>query len=279
MCGESETTTTSNSLSGPEQWMKDTGRGIFEKAQALINEADLKPYAGPRVADYGTDFQGARNAAASLGDTSALSSSRSVLDQLKGAITGDVGKSVTDFMDPYLQEVLGPALRKINEQGATNMANINKQATISGAFGDASTGVQRAQSTRDLNQLIADTTGKAYSDAYSAGLGQVNKVRDQAAGLSGAYDTLSGAETSRASTLSQLLAGLADKSRTVDQAKLDAEKAKYEEQAGRPLDSITKLMALLNLTPHDTSESGTKTQTSPDNGGFGLLGSLLGAFL
>lgn len=79
--------------------------------------------------------------------------------------TGRLG-TIASGMDPYLAQVLAPALRNISEQGAQQRLGIKAGATAAGAFGDARHGIVEGAQMRDQGQLVADTTGQAYSAAY-----------------------------------------------------------------------------------------------------------------
>lgn len=284
MCGssKSEQTTNFNNQSGPEDWVRNAGKEIFSNAAGIINDNGIPVYNGPRVADYGDDFDAARGTVYGLANnTGAMDASRMTLDNLSAAVNPDLGKTVGDWMNPYTEGVLSPTLRKISEAAQNQRLGLNAQATMAGAFGDSSWGQQQGQVNRDEQTAWADAANRAYSDAFTNALSQMNTVRGQAAGLSGAYNAQQENEATFGSTLAQLFAGLADKQRSVDQAGLDASREALYESQDRPLNQLAALNSMLSGTPQMTLSSGTQTSETeqPDNGGWGLLGSVLGAGL
>ena len=75
--------------------------------------------------------------------------------------------SMNDYMDPYLEEVLGNQIRRMNEQTERDRRALGASATMSGAFGDARHGTMESQMVDDANRAVLDTTAAAHSAAYS----------------------------------------------------------------------------------------------------------------
>jgi hypothetical protein len=75
--------------------------------------------------------------------------------------------SRNDYMDPYLQEVLGNQIRRMNEQTERDRRALGASATMSGAFGDARHGMMEGRMVDDANRAVLDATGMAHSAAFS----------------------------------------------------------------------------------------------------------------
>lgn len=281
MCGSSTTSSDTHSITGPEEWMRTEGHDVYDKAKALVENGGLDVYEGPRVADYGSQMDDAGAAAQESWGKSGASfdASKSVLDELRRVIGGDLGKSTEDLMNPYVASVLDPILRRMGEQGMAARNQISSQATLAGAYGDARHGVEESMQRSDENRNTGELTSKAYSDAYDRALAQANKIREQGAGLSGLYQQQGAGETTRGSTFTQLMAGLADKNRAVAQSKLDAAKEAMYEKSDRPLNQYAGLNTLLSNVPHNITKDEHKETESPDNSGLGVLGTILGVGL
>jgi hypothetical protein len=79
---------------------------------------------------------------------------------------------ISSYMNPFIQNVLDPQIRRMNEQTDRNSRSLASQATMSGAFGDARHGLMESQMLDDANRAVSETTGRAYSDAFNTAMGQ-----------------------------------------------------------------------------------------------------------
>lgn len=93
-------------------------------------------------------------------------STRGIMDE-----SGPLG-SLASYINPYLEQVLNPQIREINEASDRNRRNIASEATMAGAFGDARHGIMEGENFEKTNQAISDATGKATSDAFINALTQ-----------------------------------------------------------------------------------------------------------
>lgn len=74
--------------------------------------------------------------------------------------------TVQSYMNPYLQQVLDPQIRELQQESERQRRNIGASAAMSGAFGDARHGVMEGQNMEMTNQAVSDTTGKTMADAF-----------------------------------------------------------------------------------------------------------------
>lgn len=117
-------------------------------------------------------------------DKAANLSTTGIMDE-----NGPLG-SLMSYMSPYLEQVLNPQLREIQEESDRQRRNIGAQATMAGAFGDARHGVMEGENFEKTNQAVADTTGKTTADAFlnalaqrQADMGRMDTMKIQDAGL------------------------------------------------------------------------------------------------
>jgi tetratricopeptide (TPR) repeat protein len=83
---------------------------------------------------------------------------------------GFLGK-ISDYMNPYLEGVLDPTIKKMRDQEAFDKNDIGASAMMSGAFGDARHGVETSMLRDNTNENVGDVTGKTYSDAFMQAMG------------------------------------------------------------------------------------------------------------
>lgn len=97
---------------------------------------------------------------ASYGRAADTLSTTGVMDE-----SGALG-SVASYMSPYLQQVLDPQVREIQQESERQRRSIGASANMSGAFGDARHGIMEGENYEKTNQAIGDATGKTMADAF-----------------------------------------------------------------------------------------------------------------
>lgn len=85
--------------------------------------------------------------------------------------SGPLG-AIASYISPYLQQVLDPQIRELQEESERQRRSIGSAAAMSGAFGDARHGIMEGENFAKTNEAISDTTGRAMSDAFLNALTQ-----------------------------------------------------------------------------------------------------------
>jgi hypothetical protein len=281
MCGKSKTTTTTNSsqTSGPEQWVRDEGKDLFNNykdlAQSQINNNPV--YEGERVAQMGEDWTAAKDLYHNLQTpTGDFDKARGALD---GVLAASQPKTVEELMNPYIGTVLDANLRKMREAHEVNQTRLGGQAGIAGAFGDARHGIEGALLNRDHMTAAGDLTNKTYSEGWGVAQNQQNVMLDRLMSLAPAYQGLDASQFNRDTKLAQYLGSAAATDRSIEQEQMNVDYSDWVEARDRPLALSKDLIDTLNKTPHQTTTVGnsTSTQTTPNTGGWQLAGQLAGA--
>lgn len=101
-------------------------------------------------------------------------------------------QTAQQYMSPYTQAALQPQINALNTQQALNSNNINKQATMEGAFGDNQN--QNAQALNNFygNQSLAGIEATGMNTAYNSGqtaLNNQNTANINAANVGGQLGT------------------------------------------------------------------------------------------
>lgn len=293
------TANTSYNESGIPDWLTGASQGNINFLSGL-RDAGYQQYQGPRVADLNSDQTGAASIIRALAGSnnpyasqiqalfsnganapaSQVSTSR-LIDNVPGQ--GASG-STQDYMDPYLEAVLKPQLRSIDENSIRNQNALDARATMGGAFGDTRSGFEAAQNTRDTNNLRNDTVGKAYSQAFTDAMARkgidLNRILDVGktnAGLNetalnrgftggAALEGLDKYNTGRTADLATMLGQTGTAERGVDQAKMDAAYEEFSKKTGFPLEVSKLLMSAINGTPYSKTSTGATTGTSLGSG-------------
>jgi hypothetical protein len=89
---------------------------------------------------------------------------------------------IAPWMSPFVEMALQPQLRAAQRQGAATGRQLQGQAAAAGAFGDARTGVEMGENTRNTNTLLSDITGQGYQSAYDRAVSAAQNAFGQNAG-------------------------------------------------------------------------------------------------
>jgi hypothetical protein len=130
--------------------------------------------AGPELANkQGFDYkvtQGLGEAGAldenAYGRAAGTLSTKGIMDE-----SGPLG-AISTYINPYLEQVLNPQIREIQEESERQRRSIGAGAAMAGAFGDARHGIMEGENFEKTNQAVADTTGKTTADAFLSAMSQ-----------------------------------------------------------------------------------------------------------
>lgn len=280
MGGQSQTTTNKNTSTSYPGWTQDAGQSLFGQAANWLSANPTRPnYGGPLSAAFGSTFDPAKSDLLNMqgqtaqGTQQAGNAFGSVLSAL------DPSKTASDYMSPYLDQVLNPTIRNINQQADQRRAQIGGQATQAGAFGDTGHALLQSLNDKNTGQQISDATGALYNQAYNTGQNQQNSVIQQmlsgASGMAGVGAQQFGQNTG----VDQLLAGLGTTEQQAGQAGVNNGLSQFNLGVNYPMQNYTTLASILRGLPLNTTGTETGTSSAPDNSGLGLFGSLLGYML
>lgn len=171
-------------------WAGPYVTNMLGKTQALA-ESPYQVYQGPMTAGASNlqskVFQGlgSLNIPSVYGQSFTGASPQAKLDAFGNPTTG--GGTVSQYMNPYLQDVLKPQLDELRRQsGITQLANAGK-ALRQGAFGGTRQALMDTETQRNLLSQMDRTVGTGYSNAYDKAMQQFNTEQAQAKSL---VDTL-----------------------------------------------------------------------------------------
>jgi hypothetical protein len=207
------------------EWARGTAESTLKKTEALTTDRPFKSFAGqydqagnqigfdPSKAVAGFQdlqnraFQGAGNLQTSpqLGTAMGLAgtaASRGLGMQYDPYATGQFGQQASQYMDPYMQNVVN--IQQREAQRAADIAGTQRgaQAVGAGAFGGSRQAIMDAEAARNLATQKGDIQARGLQDAYGRGQQQFNteqQLREQSRqygaglGLQGLQTALQGA--------------------------------------------------------------------------------------
>jgi len=174
--GKSSQTTTQSIPAWQEDYLKQT---VLPAAQNIA-ASEYTPYTGQQAADLSGYTTGAADI---YGQTGAVA----------GYTPADYNALTAQNMSAYTQGVMDPALARMEQERAKQMAQEQAYIAGSGAFGNERRGVFEAESAANYalgrDAMIADLMRQGYNEAQAATMAQIAASQgaggQAAAGLAG----------------------------------------------------------------------------------------------
>ena len=242
------------------EYMRRGSEDAVARARA-ISARPYEGYGGQRIADLSQSEQmgitmARENLGAYEGD---FASAREAL--------GRAGRSVATpgalegYMNPYMEEVLNPQLRRRNRAFEAERARRRATAGMRGAFGGRQD-VYDALLEQQHQEGLDDLYGTAYGQAFDRATGLFEAERGRDIRTAGAYAQLgvSEQEQRRAGLRDLMSTGLTE--RTREQADLDFQYLEFLEERDWDISNLDTLVRTLQAVPHETTQVGESTTTT-----------------
>lgn len=271
--------------------------GVTNAANSNLNFVqDLQskgftPYGGQQVANIDPNQQNSINATSAIANNGTGQTSGNLIGGYAGAPAQSVNynsaaTNMSPYFNQYVTDALAPQLQQQDTQFAKQRAATDAQATGSGAFGDARTGIEQANNTFNNNVAREGLIGSAYNHAFDTAVG------------AGAQDSAGqfGASTANAgyneTALQRMLGGagalqglqtqqqgvqgnankLSQQDTAQQQANLTAQYNQWLMQQQYPFQTAGLMNSTISAA--NPASPTTTTKSAPDNSGFAMLGGL-----
>ena len=200
--------------------------------------------------------------------------------------------AISDYMNPYQQNVIDPAIQKIMDATFDRKKQLDGIQHNAGAFGDARHGIQEGQLFNDAQETIGNVSGQLLNTGYNQAMGlrqgdqqqnlnaDVTNANFNEGQLSRQFQgaaALPGIQASGfSSNMDQInaLMGMGQQQQSNTQSGLDVGYEDFLRSQEHPYRGIDTLIGAMNGIP--TARETTTTKTEPNNSNAGFLGSLLG---
>jgi hypothetical protein len=290
--------TDTSSTQTPPAWLSGAAQQNVGFAQNLQNTG-FTPYTGSQVASFSPQQQQSFGLGSDIagGIQPYVGQAGGLISNYANAGPGSVSpqtiaSQMSPYMNNYVNLALQPQLEQLNQQFAGQNKSFDSAATGAGAFGDSSWNLGRTNLTQQQDTARTGLIGNAYNNAFNTAIGA--GAQDVASNLQGQTTNanlretalnrqLGGANalTSAGTNATNLINTLGGQQTAQQQAQLNAAYNQWLMAQQYPFQTTQ----LLNQTVQagragaPISTTGTSTTTAPDNSGFGILGSALGAML
>jgi len=200
---------------------------------------------------------------------------------IQGATSALSGGAISQYMNPYNEQVIQNTVGDINRAGDIERNRINANKPGQRSFGDSSSAIQNSELSRNILDRIGSTTGALRSQGYDTAVSNINTDKNrQLAGattlqqLIGLGGDLGAQQRGFAEdvTRNKLAAGTTIQNQ--NQKLLDVLRPEIGNRTNYDMTQLNSLLALLNQFPGGASGSTTSTSQNPlgQLGGAGMLG-------
>lgn len=195
---------------------------------------------------------------------------------------GDLG-AISDYMNPYLAQVLDPAVANMRDQMQKNLNQVGAEAMTSGSFGGARHGIAEGEVYRDTNRDIGDLTARTMMGGYDNAMNQ--RAADRAAKMEANANKMTAASgiSGLGNQFYDLFSNVNDSLFNAGEVEREAEMERnqalrnfQEAIKNKKYDDAMRIISAVQGTPYSTETTQT-SQTKSNDGLLGLVGSALGA--
>jgi hypothetical protein len=260
-----------------------------------LQSSGFSPYTGQQVANFAPQQQSSFDMTAGIANNNTAPQAGNLINSFSSAPASSVSASpissaMSPYMNQYVMQALAPTLQQMNiADAATNQAT-DAQATGSGAFGDARTGIQQANNSFNQNVEREGVIGNAYNNAFNTAIGAGAQDVSNNLNAQTTNANLSEAKLGRQLTGAQALEGLQNQQLGVAGAQNQMGQQQTAQQQAQLTAAYNQwLMAqqypfqtasLMNQTTAAGAQAmpatTTATTAQPNNSGWALGGAALG---
>jgi hypothetical protein len=278
--GPQNNTTTATPQVPPD--VKAAREDLLARARAFANEP-FPLYNQPRVAGFTPDqlagFGTTRQLAQQSGALGALTPE--LTQQGIAATTGMAQRlpdvNIQEYMSPYTQAALDPAIREIEERAARERLRLGQQSARTGSFGGSRQAISESELERSTQRNIGEETARQQAAAYNNALTQFRADQQRIPEL---YSTALGQlgtglnqTAARFGTEVNPLLQIGGQQQGLNQRNLDVLRQNFEEERDYPTRGIDVLRGSLGLTSDTLGVGRATTSTTP---GANLLSTIIG---
>lgn len=248
-------------------WAIPYAQDVLGKGAALSN-APYQAYQGERQAQFTPlqqrAFAGATNMTPSAATGQAVD--KALNTSYDPYATGQFGAQASQYMDPYMQNVVNIQQREAQRQADIAGTQRGAQAVGAGAFGGSRQAIMDAEAARNLATQQGDIQARGLQDAYGRAQNQFNteqQLREQSRqygaglGLQGLQTALTGAgqQFQQGMDVNKLQAGYGSQQQQQVQSQLTRQYEDFMAQKRAPYQQLEFQSNLLRGTPSGTTQS------------------------
>jgi hypothetical protein len=271
---------------------KKLGPATYDESGKLVSGTPYQTYGGERQAQFTPMQQQAFQGAAGMGPSAATgeATQRALGMSYDPYATGQFGAQASQYMDPYMQNVVGIQQREAQRQADIAGTQRGAQAVQSGAFGGSRQAIMDAEAARNLATQKGDIQARGLQDAYGRGQTQFNteqQLREQSKqygaglGLQGLQTAIQGAgqQFGQGMDVNKLQQAYGTQQQQQVQAGLTQQYEDFLAQKKAPYQQLEFQSNLLRGTPSGSTSTMYAPTASAGSQVLGAATSLGGAYM
>jgi hypothetical protein len=291
------TTSQTNNTSTPNPAVAANAVSNMGFVQNLQNNG-FQGYTGQQVAPLAPGQQATIDASQNIANNGTGAAATGLIDNYASApaqsvSSNSIASNMSPYMSQYVMQALAPQLQQMDAANAANNQATDAQATGSGAYGDARTGIQQAQNAENENVAREGVIGNAYNSAFNTAIGA--GAQDSSNQLAAANANAGYAETALNRSLggANALEGLQTQQQGVQttanqlagqdtqnaQANLTAQYNQWLMAQQYPFQTAQLMNQTTAAGAQAMPASTQSTTQQPNNSGLALLGTIGGSIL
>lgn len=285
--GPQKTTRTQTSTPTAPPEVEAARRDLVRRASEFA-ATPYEAFTGEQVAGFTPDqlaaFESARNVASASGALAPLTGElvQEGVGAARDLATRLPETDLSGYMSPYLEGVLDPAIRDIEERATRERIRLGQQAARTGAFGGSRQAIAEAELERGTQRNIGEESARQRQQAYNTALQQFRLDQERIPALyAGALNQVGtgiGQTAARLGTEVNPLLQTGAAQQGLEQARLNVARQQFEEERDFPLRGIEVLRSTLGLPAQSLGigSTGTTTETTP---GPNILSQITGGLI
>ena len=137
-----------------------------------LQDTGFTPYTGQQVADLAPAQQASINSTENIANNGTGATASNLIGGYASApaqsvSANSIASNMSPYMNQYVMQALAPQLQQMDAANAATNQATDAQATGSGAYGDARTGIQQAQNSENQNVAREGLIGNACVSAWN----------------------------------------------------------------------------------------------------------------
>lgn len=185
-------------------------------------------------------------------------------------------QAAQQYMNPYAQAAMAPQIQALQLQTGQQQLQNDKNATMSGSFGDARHGVAQGLTNNYANQALNNIEATGMNTAYNTGLSAFQNANQQLLGAGNQFANLGSQQQALGETGANSLFGAGAQQQQQTQQQLTQSYNNFLNQANWGQNQLGLRESALSNSPYNNTNYISLAPTNSAAGNLGAFSSLAG---
>ncbi len=186
-------------------------------------------------------------------------------------------QSAAQYMNPYAMAAMNPQIQALQLQYGQQQLSNDKNATMSGAFGDARHGVAEGLTNHYENQDLNNLVSTGMNHAYDTGLQAFQQGQQQQLAAGGQLGQLGAQQQNMGITGANAVFGAGTQEQQLNQQQLTEAYNNFMNQVNYPQQMLNTRLSALSNSPYNTMQYQSLAPTNATAQNIGAAAGITGA--